>query len=132
MRRRRDRLKNLATTLDQLRKSHEARIASLARADAALVNKQESLVEALAADQPCHGLFVGVTARRIASLQVERAALAQALRVETARRALAHQRAQTADKMLARFHAACEDADERRRLEDLAPLPTGSGKPGER
>ncbi len=103
-----------------LRKVHEARIAALARTDAALVDRQEALIGALADDQPCHGLFVDMTARRLATLGVERAAVARELSDVGAKLMTANRHAASAEKLLARIQAVAGDAAERRRLEDLA------------
>ncbi len=128
--RRHTRLEKLSNTLAMLRKAHEARIAALARADAELADRQDALSEALGADQPCHGLFVDVTARRLSRLRLERAALADRIAAAGADLALANRQAGSAERLLARIQAEYAETDERRRLEEIATSRrSGSGKP---
>lgn len=126
---RRTRLEKLSRTMDMLRKLHETRLASLTRADAELAGRQEALVEALGADQPCHGLFVDVTAQRLARLAVERATLAGRIAQTGAELVAADRKAGSAERLLTRAQAEYAQIDERRRLEEIASQ-SGASKPG--
>lgn len=126
---RRARLEKLSRAMEMLRTIHETRLAGLTRADAELAGRQEALVEALGADQPCHGLFVDVTAQRLARLSLERATLAGRIAQTGSDLAAANRKAGSAERLLTRAQAEYAQRDERRRLEEIASQ-SAAGKPG--